>query len=58
MNKYLKFTGIEANQSDNHHVVSVVCKADEILQIAEIDRIRRDETGEILVFNVQKLKII
>jgi len=56
MNKYLKFTGIEANQSDNHHVVSVVCKADEILQIAEIDRIRRDETGEIFGFQRPKIK--
>ena len=56
MNKYLKFSGIEAKQSDKHHVVSVVCKADEILQIAEIDRIRRSEQGEIFGFQRPKIK--
>ena len=56
MNKYLKFSGIEAKQSDKHNVFSVVCKADEILQIAEIDRIRRSEQGEIFGFQRPKIK--
>ena len=56
MNKYLKFTGIEAKQSDKHHVISVICKADEILQIAEIDRIRRSDQGEIFGFQRPKIK--
>ena len=56
MNKYLKFTGIEAKQSDKHHVISVICKADEILQIAEIDRVRRSDQGEIFGFQRPKIK--
>jgi DGQHR domain-containing protein len=56
MNKYLKFTGIEAKQSNKHHVISVICKANEILQIAEIDRIRRNETGEVFGFQRPKIK--
>ena len=56
MNKYFKFSGIEAKQSEKHNVVSVVCKADEILQIAEIDRIRRSDQGEIFGFQRPKIK--
>ena len=56
MNKYFKYSGIEAKQSDKHSVISVVSKADEILQIAEIDRIRRSDQGEIFGFQRPKIK--
>ena len=56
MKKFLKFSGIQANQSDNHSVMTMVCQANEIFQIAEIDRIRRSEKGEI--FGFQRPKIL
>ena len=56
MKKVFKFSGIEAKQSKKHNVISVVCKAEEILQIAEIDRIRRSEKGEIFGFQRPKIQ--
>ena len=56
MTKFFKFRGIEAKQSKKHNVISVVCKADEILQIAEIDRIRRSDKGRILGFQRPKIQ--
>ena len=56
MNKSFKFSGIEAKQSGKHSVISIVCKAEEILQIAEIDRIRRSNKGEIFGFQRPKIQ--
>ena len=56
MKKSFKFSGIAAKQSVKHSVISTVCKVEEILQIAEIDRIRRSEKGEIFGFQRPKIQ--
>ena len=46
----LKYTAIRAQQSDKHQVLSFAAKASDILQLASIDRISRDENGELKGF--------
>ena len=56
MKKLIKFNGITANQSNNHTVVSMVCNASDVFEIAEIDRIRRSDKGEVLGFQRPKIQ--
>ena len=55
MKKLIKFNGITANHN-NHTVVSMVCNASDVFEIAEIDRIRRSDKGEVLGFQDQNSK--
>jgi len=50
MSKKLKFKAIRARQSEAHEVLSFSAKASEILSFASIDRINRDENGNLSGF--------
>ena len=56
MKKSIKFNGITANQSTSHTVISMACQAKDIIEIAEIDRIRRSSKGKILGFQRPKIQ--
>ncbi|MDC0189751.1 DGQHR domain-containing protein DpdB [Rhodospirillales bacterium] len=50
MDQQMKFSAIRAKQSKDHSVVSFPARASEILEIASIDRISRDQDGKIKGF--------
>lgn len=46
----LKFPAVIAEQSEEHKVVTIAARADDILRFASIDRIKRDQQGELSGF--------
>jgi DGQHR domain-containing protein len=46
----LTFRGVKAQQSPKHQVVSFAAKANDVIEFAKIDRIGRDEQGELSGF--------
>jgi DGQHR domain-containing protein len=50
MGKTIKFTAVRAQQSDKHQVLSFAASPSEIMDIASIDRINRDEDGKLQGF--------
>ena len=56
MKKSIKYNGITANQSNKHTVISMVCQARDVIEIAEIDRIRRSDKGKVLGFQRPKIQ--
>lgn len=50
MKNKIQFTAIRAQQSSNHEVLSFSAKASQIEEFASIDRINRDESGQISGF--------
>lgn len=46
----LRFTAIRAHQSPSHQVLSFAATAEQVLAIASIDRVKRDESGRLQGF--------
>ena len=50
MSKFLTFNAIQAKQSDKHQVFSFAASASKIFKMASIDRVGRDDVGDLFGF--------